>query len=167
MLHQLSGRCPQISERAYVAPSADVIGAVKVEEGASIWFGAVLRADLAPITIGRSSNVQDGCVIHVEREHPTTIGDFVTVGHGAVIHGSTIGNRVLVGMGAIILNGARIGDGALIGAGAVVTPGTEVPPNAMVLGTPGRVIRDLGPDNATKQQAWAENYQRLWEDNYR
>jgi len=167
LLHQLSGRCPQISERAFVAPSADVIGAVKVDEGASIWFGAVLRADLAPITIGRSSNVQDGCVIHVELEHPTTIGDFVTVGHGAVIHGSTIGNRVLIGMGAIILNGARIGDGALIGAGAVVTPGTDVPPNAMVLGTPGKVVRDLGPDNAAKQQVWAEDYQRLWEDNYR
>lgn len=167
MIHQLSGRAPHIAADAYVAPSADVIGAVTLEAGASVWFGAVLRADLSPIKIGRSSNIQDGCVIHVEREHPTTIGEYVTVGHGAVIHGATIGNRVLIGMGAIILNGAMIGDGALIGAGALITPGTEVPPNAMVLGTPGKVVRDLGPQNAAKQQVWAEDYQRLWEDNYR
>lgn len=167
MLHELPGRKPQVAAHTYVAPSSDVIGAVTLEHGASVWFGAVLRADLSPISVGRSSNIQDGCVIHVEREHPTTIGEFVTIGHGAVIHGATIGDRVLIGMGAIILNGAKVGDGALIGAGAVVTPGTEVPPNAMVLGTPGKVVRDLGPDNAAKQQIWAENYQRLWEDNYR
>ncbi len=167
MIRELRGRRPRISPEAFVADSADVIGDVTLEPGASVWFRAVVRADLGPVSIGRGTNIQDGCVVHVDRRFPTTIGDYVTVGHGAVIHGSTIGNCVLVGMGAVILDGAKIGDGALIGAGAVVTPGAEIPPNALVLGTPGKVVRDLGADNAAKQRQWAIDYQRLWEENYR
>jgi len=167
MLHELKGVRPQVHVDSWVADSAEVIGEVTIEPGASIWFGAVVRGDLGPITIGRSTNIQDGCVVHVDLGHPTAIGDYVTVGHRAVLHGCTIGDRVLVGMGAVVMNGAVIGEAALIGAGAVVTPDTEVPPGALVLGSPGRVIRDLGPGNAAKQQEWAEDYQRLWETKYR
>ena len=167
MIGEVKGRRPEIPADAWVAPSADVIGRVKIGPGSSVWFGAVVRGDVNEITIGRSTNVQDGCVVHVDRGHPTEIGDYVTIGHRAVVHSCTIGDRVLIGMGAIVLDGARIGDGALIGAGAVVTPGTEIPPGALALGAPARVVRDLGPDNAAKQQEWAEGYQKLWEDNYR
>jgi len=168
MIRELSGgRKPQLDPQAWVADSADVIGDVRLGPGASVWFGAVVRGDLGPVTIGRSSNVQDGAVVHVDRDHPTEIGDYVTIGHRAVVHACKVGDRVLIGMGAIILDGAVIGEGALIGAGAVVTPGTEVPPGALVVGTPGRVVRDLGAPNAAKQQHWAERYQKLWEDNYR
>ncbi len=167
MIRELKGRKPRVSPEAFVAESADVIGDVTLSAGASVWFGAVVRADLGPVTIGRSTNIQDGCVVHVDRRFPTTIGDYVTIGHGAVVHGSTIGDCVLIGMGAVILDGAKIGDGALIGAGAVVTPGADIPANALVLGTPGKVTRDLGPENAAKQQQWALDYQRLWEDDYR
>lgn len=168
MIRELSeGRRPEVHPGAWVADSADVIGQVRMAEGASVWFGAVVRADLNTITIGRSSNVQDGAVIHVDRGRPTTIGDYVTVGHRAVLHCCTVHHRALVGMGAVVLDGAVIGEGALVGAGAVVAPGTEVPPGALVLGTPAKVVRDLGPQNAAKQQEWAERYRRLWEENYR
>jgi carbonic anhydrase/acetyltransferase-like protein (isoleucine patch superfamily) len=168
MIRELSGgRRPEVDARAWVADSADLIGQVRMAEGASVWFGAVVRADLNTVTIGKSSNVQDGAVIHVDRERPTVVGDYVTIGHRAVLHCCRVCDRALVGMGAVVLDGAVVGEGALVGAGAVVAPGTEVPPGALVLGMPGRVVRDLGPENAVKQQQWAERYRRLWEDNYR
>jgi carbonic anhydrase/acetyltransferase-like protein (isoleucine patch superfamily) len=140
---------------------------VRVGAGSSIWFGAVIRGDVADIDIGQCTNIQDGAIVHADTAFPTEIGDYVTVGHRAVLHGCRIGSRVLVGMGAIVMDGAVVGEGALIGAGAVVTPGTQVPPGVLVLGTPGRPVRELGPENAAHQQAWAERYRSLWETNYR
>ncbi|MDP2871523.1 MAG: gamma carbonic anhydrase family protein [Bacillota bacterium] len=167
MIRELTGRRAEIAPDCFVATTAELIGQVRLAEGASVWFGAVMRADLAPITVGRSSNIQDGCVVHVDAGYPTEIGDYVTVGHRAVLHGCRLGDRVLVGMGAVVLNGASVGEGALIGAGAVVPPDTVIPPFALAVGIPARVVRDLGAENAARQQEWAEGYRRLWEDNYR
>jgi carbonic anhydrase/acetyltransferase-like protein (isoleucine patch superfamily) len=167
MIRELPGRRAQVAPGTFIAPTAELIGQVQVAEGASVWFGAVVRADLAPITIGRSSNIQDGCVVHCDLGYPTEIGDYVTVGHRAVLHGCRLGDRVLVGMGAVILNGASVGEGALVGAGAVVPPDAVIPPYALAVGVPARVVRDLGEENAAKQQAWAEGYRRLWEENYK
>lgn len=167
VIRNLPGRRVEVSPGSFVAPSAELIGQVRLAEGASVWFGAVVRADLAPVTIGRCTNIQDGCVVHVDLDYPTEIGDYVTVGHRAVLHGCRLADRVLVGMGAVVLNGASVGEGALIGAGAVVPPGTVIPPYALAVGVPARVVRDLGEDNAVRQQEWAQGYRCLWEDNYR
>jgi carbonic anhydrase/acetyltransferase-like protein (isoleucine patch superfamily) len=167
MLHELPGRKPEVSPGCFVAPSAELIGQVSLAEGSSVWFGAVVRADLAAVSVGRCSNIQDGCVVHCDLGYPTEIGDYVTVGHRAVLHGCRIADRVLVGMGAVILNGASVGEGALIGAGAVVPPDAVIPPGALAVGIPARVVRDLGAQNAARQQEWAEGYRKLWEDNYR
>lgn len=126
----------------FVAKNATVIGEVVIGDHAGIWFGAVIRADKDCITIGSLSNIQDNAVVHTSRGHPVRIGDQVSVGHGAILHGCTIEDRVLVGMGAIVLNGAVIGSGSIIGAGAVVTEGKQVPPGSMVLGVPGKVIKE-------------------------
>ncbi len=122
----------------FVAGNATVIGDVTVGKQVGIWFGAVIRADRDRIVIGDRSNIQDNCVVHT---FPVTIGNDVSVGHGAILHGCTIGNRVLVGMGAIIINGARIGDGSIIGAGAVITEGKDIPPNSVVVGVPGKIVK--------------------------
>ena len=127
----------------YVAPNATVIGDVTLTAKVSIWFGAVVRADKDRIVIGEGSNIQDNCVVHTSAGHPVIIGSHVSVGHGAVLHGCTLSDRVLVGMGAIILNGAVIGENSVIGAGAVVTEGMAVPPLSVVVGVPGRVIKQV------------------------
>lgn len=127
----------------YIAPGAQVIGQVVMAEEASIWFNAVLRADNEPITIGRGSNVQDGCVCHVDPGFPLTLGENVTVGHMALLHGCTVGDGTLVGMGAVVLNGAKIGRDCVIGANALITEGKEIPDRSLVMGQPGKVIRTL------------------------
>ncbi|MEL6767163.1 MAG: gamma carbonic anhydrase family protein [Pseudomonadota bacterium] len=127
----------------FVAPSASVIGNVHFEGEVSIWFGAVLRGDNEPIRLGWGSNVQDGAIFHTDPGFPLTLGREVTIGHGAIVHGCSIGDGSLVGMGATVLNGARIGKGCLIGAGALVTEGKEIPDGSLVLGTPGKVARSL------------------------
>jgi carbonic anhydrase/acetyltransferase-like protein (isoleucine patch superfamily) len=132
---------PRISERAYIAPTAVIIGDVEIAEGVSVWDGAVIRGDVAYIKIGKNSNIQDNAVIHVDYNEPTVIGENVTVGHMAVVHAAKIGNNVIVGIHAVVLNGAEIGEGSVIGAGAVVTPGTKIPPRSLVLGIPGKVVR--------------------------
>ena len=142
MLIPLQGRTPQIDETAWIAPNATVIGSAVLEQDSSLWFSAVIRADGDTITIGRGSNVQDGCVLHADRGVPLRLGAGVTVGHNAVLHGCTVDDDVLIGMGAIVLNGASIGSGSIIGAGAMVPEGTQVPPNSMVLGLPGKVRRE-------------------------
>ncbi|WP_347266535.1 gamma carbonic anhydrase family protein [Paracoccus sp. (in: a-proteobacteria)] len=143
MIWELDGIAPQIAADAFVAPDAQLMGRVVLEAGASVWFGAVLRGDNELIHLGRGSNIQDLCVCHTDPGRPLTIGEDCTIGHRAILHGCSIGNGVLVGMGAIILNGARIGDGALIGAGALVAENKEIPPGALVMGAPGRVMREL------------------------
>ena len=130
----------------FIAPNATVIGSISLEEGVSIWFGAVLRADKDVISIGSQSNIQDNCVIHTSSGHPTTVGSGVSVGHGAILHGCRVADNVLVGMGAIVLNGAYIGEGSIIGAGAVVTEGKVVPPRSLVLGVPGKVVGEVSDE---------------------
>lgn len=146
---------PKISEKAFVAKNATVIGDVTVEEDANIWFGAAIRGDMDSIYIGKGSNVQDNAVVHVDKGFPVRIGENVTIGHGAIVHGCTVGDNVLVGMGAIILNGAKIGDNCIIGAGATVTQNKEIPANSLLVGCPAKVIREVDGQGAesTRQNA--------------
>ncbi len=135
---------PRVDPSAWIAPGATLIGDVVVGPDSSVWYGCVLRADIHRVRIGARTNLQDVVVVHVTKDRfPTEIGDEVTVGHRAVVHGCRVGDGALVGIGALLLDGAEIGEGALVGAGAVVTPGTRVPPRALVLGTPARVVRQL------------------------
>lgn len=137
---------PRIGPGAWVADTARVIGDVSLGKDASVWFGAVLRADNASIQIGAGSNVQDGAVLHVDPGVSLTVGESVTIGHQAMLHGCTIGDGSLIGIQAVILNGARIGCGCLIGAGALITEGKEIPDGSLVMGSPGRVVRQLTPE---------------------
>ena len=138
----------------FIAFNATLIGSITLKEDVNIWFGAVLRADKDNISIGAGSNIQDNCVIHTGMGHPTTVGDGVSVGHGAILHGCIIEDNVLVGMGAIVLNGARVGEGSIIGAGAVVTERSEIPPRSLVLGVPGKIVREV---NDEQYQSILEN----------
>ena len=142
-IYQLGDAVPQIHESAWVAESAQVMGHIELEQDASVWFGAVLRGDNEPIRIGRCSNIQDGSVLHSDVGQPMTVGPYVTVGHQAMLHGCTIGEGSLIGIGAIVLNGARIGKNCLVGAGALVTEGKEFADGSMILGSPARVVRQL------------------------
>lgn len=132
-----------VSESAWVAPNATVVGDVSIGAGASIWYGAVIRGDMAPITIGNDTNVQDNAVIHVGPGHPVELGSGVTIGHAAIVHGCTVGDNSLVGMGAIVLDGARIGRDCIIGAGALVTQNTVVPDGTVWFGSPARQRRTM------------------------
>jgi len=147
-----------IHPTAYVAPNATLVGHVHVAAGASIWFSAVLRGDLAPITIGPRTNVQDLTVIHVDEDAPCTVGAGVTIGHRAVLHAATIGDWVLIGMGATVLTGAEVGQEALVGAGGVVTPGMVIPPRHLALGVPARVVRELTTEEIDHLHTSAEQY---------
>jgi carbonic anhydrase/acetyltransferase-like protein (isoleucine patch superfamily) len=143
-IYTLSGVRPTLGRGVFVADSAAVIGDVHLGDGASVWFGAVVRGDYYPIRIGARTNVQDNVVVHITAgKAATTIGDEVTVGHSAVIHGCTIGSRVLVGMGSVVLDGAVVGDESFIAAGSLVTPRTVIPPRSFVLGRPAKVVRPV------------------------
>ena len=141
-----AGRTPTIDPRAFVAPGARVVGGVTLSEGASVWYNAVLRADGDTITIGVGSNLQDNVSVHVDAGHPVVIGENVSVGHNAVVHGCTIGDGSLIGMGAVVLSGAVIGEGCLIAGGAVVLEGAVIPPGSLVAGVPAKVRRELTDD---------------------
>ncbi|MCU1692639.1 MAG: gamma carbonic anhydrase family protein [Frankiales bacterium] len=142
MLLSLPGRAPDVAATAWVADTARVVGAVTLGEQASVWYSAVLRGDGDSIRVGHRTNLQDGCVLHADPGFPLVVGAGVSVGHAAVLHGCTVEDDVLVGMGAVVMNGARIGTGSMIGAGALVSPGTVVPPGSLVVGTPGKVRRE-------------------------
>lgn len=159
MLISLGDSVPVVPESAWVAPTATLVGSVELAAGASVFYGAVLRADIAPIIIGPRSNVQDNCVFHVDRGGPVTLGEGVTVGHCAIVHGATIGDYVLIGMGATVMNGAVIGDEVLIAAGALVTEGMVVPPRSLVAGVPGKVRRDLTAPEIERLHMNAANYE--------
>lgn len=147
MLYSLPGdRSPQVADDAWVAPGATVVGDVTLGAGASVWYGAVVRADNAPITIGAESNLQDNVSAHVDTGFPLTVGARVSVGHNAVLHGCTIEDDVLVGMSATVMNGARVGSGSLIAAGAVVTQGAVIPPRSLAAGIPAKVRRELSDE---------------------
>ncbi|NIT35856.1 MAG: gamma carbonic anhydrase family protein [candidate division Zixibacteria bacterium] len=152
---------PELGEGVYVAPTALVLGRVKLGERASVWPGAVLRGDINEITVGEYTNIQDLCVGHLEDDLPLVVGAYVTVGHGAVLHACTVGDDCLIGMGAIVLNGAKVGDGTIIGAGSLVAPGKEVPPGVLALGSPARVARRLDAAEIEHNHRWAEKYAEL------
>ncbi len=143
-LYELEGKRPSLPDGpCYVAPGARVIGDVRIGRGVSIWFNAVLRGDNEPITIRDGANIQDCCVCHTDPGFPLEIGERVTVGHSAILHGCSVGAGSLIGMGAVVLNGARIGEGCLIGAKALVTEGKEIPDGSMVLGAPAKIVKTL------------------------
>jgi carbonic anhydrase/acetyltransferase-like protein (isoleucine patch superfamily) len=143
-IYEHKGNRPVLGRDVFVAPNASVIGDVHLGDESSVWFSAVLRGDCFPIRIGARTNIQDGCVVHVTGgKAATTVGDDVTVGHMALLHGCTIGSRCLIGMGSIILDGAEIGDESLIAAGSLVSPGTKIPPRSLVMGRPGKVLRTV------------------------
>ncbi|WP_394790763.1 gamma carbonic anhydrase family protein [Rhodoferax sp.] len=157
-VYALDGVAPEVAVTAWVADSAEVIGRVVLEEGASIWFGSVLRGDNDLIHIGRNSNVQEQCVLHTDLGKSLTIGDNVTIGHQVVLHGCTVGEGSLVGIGAVVLNGARIGKHCLVGAGALVTEGKEFPDGSLIIGSPAKVARALTPEQIAGLQLSAQRY---------
>jgi len=157
-LFQLDDRVPQVHESAYVAERAELIGAVVVEAGASIWSNVVIRGDNETITIGRNSNVQEGSVLHADPGFPLAIGENVTVGHQAMLHGCTVEDGVLIGIQAVVLNGARIGRGSLVGAGSLVTEGKQFGEGQLILGSPAKAVRSLTEDGRARNLHAAANY---------
>ncbi len=157
-LYELDGVAPQLAAAAWVADSAQVMGSVVLGDGASVWFGAVIRGDTETIHIGRNSNVQDACVLHADVGQPLTIGDNVTVGHQVMLHGCTIGDGSLIGIGAIVLNGAKIGKNCLVGAGSLVTEGKEFPDGCMIMGSPAKAVRQLSPEQIVRLDMSAKHY---------
>ena len=147
----------------WIAPGANVVGQVILESATSIWFGCTLRGDNEPITIGEGSNVQENCIMHTDKGYPLTIGKGCTIGHKAMLHGCTIGNNSLIGMGATVLNGAKIGDNCLIGANALITEGKEIPDGSLVMGSPGKVVRQLD-EKAIEGLKWSALH---YQDNMR
>ena len=150
-----------IDPTAYIAPGAALVGEVSVGRNASIWFNATVRGDMEPIAVGAESNVQDACVVHVDRGRPTRIGERVTLGHGAIVHASVVEDDVLVAMKAVILSGCHIGRHSLIGAGAIVPEGTRIPEGSLVLGVPGKVVRPVRPEEIERIHANARAYVEL------
>ncbi|MGA3359968.1 MAG: gamma carbonic anhydrase family protein [Halobacteriota archaeon] len=148
-------------EGVFIAPTATVIGNVRIAPGSSVWFGAVLRSDMALIQIGRNTSVQDNAIIHVSEGVETRVGDQVTIGHGAIVHGAQIEGTCLVGIGAIVLDGAKVGEGSIIGAGTVVTEGTEIPGHSLVLGVPGKVVKPVTSEQLRFIEANAKSYAAL------
>lgn len=156
--YSLDGHAPELHSTAWVAPSASVIGKIKLEKNASVWFGAVLRGDNELITIGEDSNVQDGTVMHTDMGFPLALGRGVTVGHNAMLHGCTVGDYSLVGIGATILNGAKIGRNCIIGAHALITEGKEIPDGSVVMGSPGKIVKQIEDGVAEILKASADHY---------
>jgi carbonic anhydrase/acetyltransferase-like protein (isoleucine patch superfamily) len=163
-IHTLGGISPELpgAGNFWIAPSADVMGRVRLLKDASVWFGAVLRGDNEWIEVGEGSNVQDGCVCHTDMGAPLTIGRNCTIGHRAILHGCTIADNTLIGMGAIVLNHAKIGRNCLIGAGALIPERKEIPDNSLVVGAPGKIIRQIDANGAAKILRSAENYVNNW-----
>jgi carbonic anhydrase/acetyltransferase-like protein (isoleucine patch superfamily) len=164
-LHILDGIAPELpAEGSYwIAASADVIGRVRLERNASIWFNAVLRGDNELISVGEGSNVQDGCVLHTDMGSPLSIGKRCTIGHKAMLHGCTIGDNTLVGIGSIILNNAVIGKNCLIGANSLISERKVIPDNSLVMGSPGKVVRELDAEAIARLSAAAASYVRNWQ----
>ena len=157
-IHQLDDLVPQVADSAWVAQNAQVIGDVIIGEGASVWFGVTVRGDTDTITIGAGTNIQDGSVLHADHDVPLTIGRDVTVGHQVMLHGCSIGDESLIGIGAIVLNGARIGRNCLVGAGSLVTEGKEFPDGSMIIGSPAKAVRQLTPEQIEGLRRSAQHY---------
>ncbi|MGK8235847.1 conserved hypothetical protein [Roseovarius sp. EC-HK134] len=159
-IYTLDGHAPQIAEDSWIAPDANLIGKVVIEDLASVWFGCTLRGDNEEIRVGAGSNVQENCVMHTDMGYPLVIGPGCTIGHKAMLHGCILEENVLIGMGATVLNGARIGRNSLIGAGALITEGKEIPEGSLVMGAPGRVVRSLDEAAIATLRATALHYQQ-------
>ena len=157
-ISQLDEFTPRIADSAWVADSARVIGNVDLAEDASVWFGAVLRGDTEPLRVGKGSNVQDGSVIHADVGYPVTLGENVTVGHQVTLHGCTVGDGSLIGIRAVVMNGAKIGRHCLVGAGSLVTEGKEFPDGSLIMGTPAKVVRQLTPEQIETLKRSGRNY---------
>lgn len=160
MLYTFDGNTPRRDGDTFVAPTAVVIGAVTLKHEASVWWGAVLRGDYDAITIGERSNVQDNAVVHMDEGFPVTLGNRVTIGHKAVLHGCTIGNNALVGINSVVMNEAVIGDDCLIGSNTLITEGKTIPPRSLVLGSPGKVVRELSDDEVAEITGFSDRYVR-------
>jgi carbonic anhydrase/acetyltransferase-like protein (isoleucine patch superfamily) len=159
MLRPYRGKSPRVDPSVFIDVSAQVIGEVEIGPQSSVWMHAVVRGDVHWIRIGARSNIQDGTIVHVMNDtHPTTIGDDVTIGHGAIVHGCTLGDRILVGMGAILLNGVDVGHDSIVAAGTLLTEGTRVPPRSLVMGSPGRVKRELTDAEVASILQYSERY---------
>ena len=161
LIKAVNGQAPQLHTESWVAPTASVLGDVRLAAKASVWYAVTLRAEFEPIEIGYGSNIQDGSTIHVDPGFPARIGSGVTVGHNAVLHGCTVEDDCLIGMGAIVLNGAVIGTGSLVAAGAVVAQGAVIPPRSLVAGVPGKVRRELSDDEVNHNRRNSQVYQGL------
>ena len=157
-IYQLDDHTPDIHESAWIADSAQVMGAVSLHANTSVWFNAVIRGDTETITIGEGSNIQDLAVIHADNGLPVVVGKHVTVGHQVMLHGCTIGDESLIGIAAVVLNGARIGKNCVVGAGSVVTEGKEFPDGSMIMGTPAKVVRELTPEQIEGLRMSAKHY---------
>jgi carbonic anhydrase/acetyltransferase-like protein (isoleucine patch superfamily) len=160
--YELDNARPKTEGDHWIAENAVVIGRVTLRKNASVWFGAVLRGDNDPIIIGENSNVQDGSVLHTDEGTPLTIGRDCTIGHMVMLHGCSIGDNTLIGIGSVILNGARIGKNCLIGANCLITEGKEIPDNSLVMGAPGKVVRTLTDEQASMMTASAHHYVENW-----
>lgn len=158
MIYALADKTPQIDDDAWVAPGCHIIGAVTLGPASSVWFGTTMRGDNEMITVGASSNVQENCVLHTDMGSPLTIGTGCTIGHKAMLHGCIIGDNSLIGMGATVLNGAVIGKNCLIGAGALITEGKVIPDGSLVMGSPGKVVRQLDDDAIERLKLSAQHY---------
>ena len=159
MIYALDGHAPQIDPDSWIAPDANLIGRIVVQAGASVWFGATLRGDNEEVVVGAGSNVQEACVLHTDMGYPLVIAANCTIGHKAMLHGCTIGEGSLIGMGATVLNGARIGRGCLIGASALITEDKEIPDGSLVMGAPGKVVRMLDLEAQMRLLKSAAGYQ--------
>jgi|SRR5450830_151907 carbonic anhydrase/acetyltransferase-like protein (isoleucine patch superfamily) len=157
-VYELDGVTPEVAESAWIADSAQVMGRVSVGQDASVWFGTVVRGDTESITIGEGSNIQDASVLHADIGKPLVVGRHVTVGHQVMLHGCTIGDESLIGIGAVVLNGARIGKNCLVGAGSLVTEGKEFPDGSMIIGSPAKAIRQLSPEQIEGLRQSAKHY---------
>ena len=162
MIYDFEKNIPEVHSEAWVAANATIIGKVKLEKNSSIWFNATLRGDIENIYVGEGSNIQDGSVLHTDPGYPLKIGKNVTVGHLVMLHGCTIGDNSLIGIGAVILNNAKIGNNCVIGAKSLITENKEIPDNSLVVGSPGRVIRKLTEDEIKAVKENAIRYQENW-----
>jgi carbonic anhydrase/acetyltransferase-like protein (isoleucine patch superfamily) len=160
-VRRVGGRTPVVDPAAFVAGSAEVDGDVVLGRDVSVWYGAVLRGDIARIAVGAASNIQDGCILHTDREWPCTVGERVTVDHGAVLHGCRVEDDALIGMRAVVLNGATVGRGAIVAAGALVPEGHVVPPGTVVMGVPARAVRPVSPAEVERAAAGVRHYVEL------
>ncbi|KAJ51180.1 carbonic anhydrase/acetyltransferase-like protein (isoleucine patch superfamily) [Clostridium tetanomorphum] len=158
MIYSFNEKKPNVHDNCFIANSADIIGDVYLEENSNIWFGTVIRGDTNEIVVGKNTNVQDNCILHVDSIAPLNIGNNVTIGHGVILHGCNIGNCSLIGMGSIVLNNAKIGDYTILGAGSLVTEGKEIPSGVLCMGSPAKVVRYLTEEEKIKIRESAKHY---------